>query len=173
MKTFTVHAPPDGHGDVLEQAEHFLFVRDSFVWSAAFFAPLWLLTHRLWLSFAGYVGAVALILIGFWSLGIKGSTMGWAIVLLHVLIGFEASSLRRMRLDGAGWLTLGSVIGRDAVECERRFFQQWLLPQIRRHSGSPAVAADVSGFETDSPSRPVHVPSMRPFERLRTAFKRN
>jgi hypothetical protein len=48
---------------------------------------------------------------------------------LHILVGFEADTLRRWSLDRRGWTMLGSVSGKNAAECERRFFNQWLPDQ--------------------------------------------
>ena len=48
---------------------------------------------------------------------------------LNLLIGLEADTLRRWALERRGWRTLGSVTGKTAAECERRFFETWLPTQ--------------------------------------------
>jgi hypothetical protein len=98
---------------------------DGFSWSAALFTPIWLLAHRLWWPFLGYVVvAGALDLVG----TIMSVHRGWLILpilALNLLIGFEAGTLRRWSLARRGWITLGAVSGRDADDCERRFFDMW------------------------------------------------
>lgn len=129
MLTFTVHEPPNPPADRIDRAERLAFVRDGFSWTAAVFAPVWLLAHRLWWAFAGYVAAeVAIELIrqsGFLH-------PGWttlAAIGMSLLIGLEAGTLRRWSLDRRGWTTLGSVSGRSAEDCERRFLDMWLPKQ--------------------------------------------
>jgi hypothetical protein len=48
---------------------------------------------------------------------------------VHFLIGLESSTIRRWTLDRNGWRTVGSVVGRNWAECERRFFEAWLPDQ--------------------------------------------
>jgi hypothetical protein len=132
--TFTVHEPPQPAGDRLDRAESLLFVKDGFTWSAAFFAPIWLIVHRLWWPLLAYVAIVGL----FEAIRFLGIIdPGWitlANIGLHVLIGCEGDTLRRWSLERSGWRMLGSVSGKTAAECERRFFDRWL-------PGQPVVAA--------------------------------
>jgi hypothetical protein len=129
MVTFTVHEPPNPAADRLDRAENLVFVKEGFTWSAALFAPLWLLVHRLWWPLAGYVIAVGVLeglrMTAFFpSAWISLASFG-----LHVLIGFEGDTLRRWALDRRGWRTLAAVSGKTAAECERRFFDEWLPDQ--------------------------------------------
>ncbi len=55
--------------------------------------------------------------------------LGLAAFALNVLIGFEADTLRRWGLERRGWHTIGTVSGKTADECERRFFDGWLPNQ--------------------------------------------
>ena len=55
MPTFTVHEPPNPPADRIDRAERLVFVKDGFSWLAAVFGPVWLLAHRLWWPFLGYV----------------------------------------------------------------------------------------------------------------------
>ena len=133
MLTFTVHEPPSPPADRLDRAESLVFVKDGFSWLAALFSPIWLIVHRLWWALLGYVVLSGLLELVRWS-GV--ADRGWvtlAGIALHVLIGFEADTLRRWSLDRKGWRVLGSVSGRTAAECERRFFEQWL-------PGQPVIA---------------------------------
>jgi len=135
---YTVHEPPDPAADRLDRAESLVFIGDGFSWAAALFAPLWLLANRLWLPLLGYVALIGLIVAGGIVLGVETAT-GLAVLALHLMIGFEADSLRRWSLENAGWQMLGSVTGDSLGECERRFFEAWLptQPIIRiGHTGS-------------------------------------
>jgi hypothetical protein len=137
MQTYTVHESPNPLADRLDRAEQLVFVRDGFSWSAAFFGPFWLLAHRLWWPFLGYV-----LLAGGFELLKSASPLderwiGLCAFALNVLVGFEADTLRRWALQRRGWHTLGSVTGRTAAECERRFFEAW-LPSQPILAGRPA-----------------------------------
>ncbi len=141
MVTFTVHESPSPATDRLDRAESLVFIKEGFTWSAALFAPLWLLVHRLWWPLAGYVIAIGALeglrLTAFFpSAWISLASFG-----LHVLIGFEADTLRRWALDRRGWRALGIVSGKNAAECERRFFDEWLpeQPVIAPTSGRPPL----------------------------------
>ena len=137
MLTYTVHEPPDAPSDRIDRAERLVFVKDGFSWTAAVFTPIWLIVHRLWWPLLGYIVLSALC-------GWLGSLFdsGWstlATLALHLLIGLEADTLRRWGLQRRGWRTVGSVTGRTADECERRFFDMWLpaQPVIAAGSGGP------------------------------------
>jgi hypothetical protein len=54
VQTFLVFEPANGGRDA-DSADRVQFVREKFYWSAFFFAPLWLLWHRLWLGFFGWL----------------------------------------------------------------------------------------------------------------------
>lgn len=136
--TFTVHEPPVPAADRLDRAESLLFVKEGFTWSAALFAPVWLIVHRLWWPLFAYAAIIGL-LEAVRFIGIIDP--GWITLgslALHLLIGFEADSLRRWSLERSGWRMLGSVSGKSAEECERRFFEQWLPEQ-------PVVAPPSTG----------------------------
>jgi len=117
MLTFTVHEQPNPPADRIDRAERLTFVRDGFSWTAALFAPVWLLAHRLWWPFLGYLAAEGVIEL------VRQSELlhpGWttlAAIGISLLIGLEAGTLRRWSLDRRGWTTLGSVSGRNAEDC--------------------------------------------------------
>ena len=60
---------------------------------------------------------------------------------LNVLVGFEADTLRRWALERRGWHTLGTVSGKTATECERRFFDAWLPNQPILTAGARSRSA--------------------------------
>ncbi len=129
MLTFTVHEPPDPPADRVDRAESLVFIKDGFSWAAALFAPIWLIAHRLWWPLIGFI-----LLSGSFDVikrvsDIDARWTGLAIVTLSLLVGFEADTLRRWSLERRGWRMLGSVTGKNAAECERRFFESWLPSQ--------------------------------------------
>ena len=151
MRTFTVHESPSPPADRIDRAESLVFVKDGFGWAAALFAPIWLLVHRLWWPLFGYVVLSALLELVRFGLPSLGGWINLAGIALHLLIGFEADTLRRWGLERRGWRMLGSVSGRNAVECERRFYEAWLPAQ-------PVIApAASSGGSLGLPARRIPV----------------
>ena len=139
MLTFTVHEPPRPPPDRIDRAESLAFVKDGFSWIAAVFAPIWLLVHRLWWPLLGYIVLSGLFELARWGGIVDSDWISLAFVGLHLLIGFEADTLRRWSLDRNGWRTLGSVSGRNAAECERRFYEGWLPTQPVIAPGPPPL----------------------------------
>jgi hypothetical protein len=129
MPTFTVHEMPSPPSDRIERAERLVFVKDGFSWLAALFAPLWLIAHRLWWPLLGYVLLITALQLLTLVAALDQRWIGLANVALHLLVGFEADTLRRWGLGRRGWTTLGTVTGKTAPECERRFFDAWLPSQ--------------------------------------------
>jgi len=145
MLTFTVHEPPHPPADSIDRAESLVFVKDGFSWAAALFSPIWMLVYRLWWPLLGYVVLSGLFELVRWGTSVGPEWITLAAIALHLLIGLEADTLRRWMLDRNGWRTLGSVSGRNAAECERRFFELWLpgLPVI-----APALGSKPQGGST-------------------------
>ena len=125
MPTYTVHAPPPRKGDTASASERFRFVRDGFHFWAFLLAPLWLLVHRLWLALLIYVVGYGLISVGLVWVRASSNVQLLVGVLIALLMGFEASSIRRWTLERRGWKTLGFVVGEDAEMAERRFYAEW------------------------------------------------
>lgn len=145
VAAFTVHEPPvrGGIASPIERAERLLFVRDGFCWRAALFSPFYFLVRGEWRALALYA-VVALALLAVLSLiGAKTDWIVWTFVLLNVVIGFEASQIRRWSLGRAGWQEVGSVSGRGRDEAERRFFEAW-MPTVAETS--PPHADGSAGY---------------------------
>lgn len=131
MATYAVFEPPlkdqsAGAADVLAHAERFKFVRDGFSWLAFLFTPFWMLFNRLWLAFVCYVVAMALVGVGAMFFGLVPGAVTLASLVIALLVGFEAATLRRRKLLRRRWQDRGIVIadGRDAAE--QRFFDRWV-----------------------------------------------
>ena len=124
MPTFTVHAPPQQSGRSAEP-ERFVFVRDGFYFWAFLLAPLWLLLRRLWLAFAGYVVLIAIVEVALYLIGTPRPVDFLVGLLIALLVGFEAATLRRWTLGRRGWSMLGFTVGDDIESAEQRFFSTW------------------------------------------------
>jgi hypothetical protein len=147
---YSVFEPPERGGDAADHVERFMFVRDAFSFAAFLFGPFWFLWHRLWLALLGYIAAVALLAGGMHLVSASYSIRSLAAFLLALLVGFEASSLRRWTLTGRGWKDRGVVVGEDLETAERRFFAAWVstgrnpaplapAPKLRMPSGNDVV----------------------------------
>jgi hypothetical protein len=139
MPTYTVHQPPPRKSEAASAPERFVFVRDGFYVWAFLLAPVWLLWRRLWLTFVIYVVAMALLGIGLFVIGASSTVQSLAGLLVALLIGFEAGTIRRWKLTRRGWTMLGFVVGKDTEAAERRFFAEWTRQANSRADETPAV----------------------------------
>ena len=144
MLTYTVHQPRHPPTDRFERAESLVFIKDGFTWTAALFAPIWMLAHRLWLPFLGYLAICGALEAVRWAAALDSDWMTLSIMGLHLLVGFEADMLRRWKLDRQGWRAIGSVTARTWAECERQFFEEWLPAQ-------PVVPPPVPAYPASGP----------------------
>ncbi len=153
MSVYTVHEAP-ASASASSAAERFIFVRDSFSWWAFFLAPLWMLRHRMWLVLAGYVvisGAIEATLVTF---GASPTAIAVVGLLISLLVGLEASTLRRLSLRRRGWSNIGVISGADLEDAERRFFEAWLR-QTRAQSGT---SHETPGAPGGAPAGVARVP---------------
>jgi len=145
MPTYTVHEPPPRKGEAATEPERFVFVRDGFHFWAFVLAPLWLLLHRLWLALVGYLVlsfAIGLVL----YLIDASSTVGLLVsLLIALLLGFEAATIRRWTLTRRGCKTLGFVVGEDTEVAERRFYAAWAN---RKAASAPPPASPEPHYDT-------------------------
>lgn len=141
MAVYTVHEPLRRKGDMGAHAMRFVFIRDAFSWAAFLFGPLWMLRHRLWLALAVYlVAAFALGVVVDLAGGSVG-LMGLIGLLLALLLGMEAASLRRFALERRGWTARGVVVGEDLEAAERRYFDVRIAQE---HAPKPATSPSAS-----------------------------
>jgi hypothetical protein len=86
-------------------------VADRFSWFAALLPPVYALVHGLWLLLLGWVVAVlAVVALGLYA---GGEAAFWTYILLAILTGFEAATLRRTRLGRHGWQYGGELFAPD------------------------------------------------------------
>jgi len=141
MAVYTVHQPSATRANALPDAERIVFVRDGFSFWAFLVAPIWMLWHRMWLVLLGYVVVLAVADAALLALG--GSHIAYSVIALFVslLVGLEASTLRRFSLRLRGFRNVGIVSGVDREDAERRFFATWLTEaRSRSAAGAPPAA---------------------------------
>jgi hypothetical protein len=155
MRIYTVHEPPDPPADRIDRAASLVFVKDGFSWTAALLAPFWMLANRLWWPLLGYVILSGIIELVRLVAGLDPGLAATAVIALHLLIGLEAGTLRRWRLERAGWRWLGSVSGRSALECERRFYDGWLPTEPAMAPASSASPPPRAGPPPPAKRTPV------------------
>jgi Protein of unknown function (DUF2628) len=143
MITVTVHEPPSPPSDRLDRAERLAFVKDGYNWVAAAWPPFWMLGQKLWWALVAYLS----IAFGLAALGVSPVVAGLILLGLHLLIGLEADSILRWSLDRSGWQVVGTVVGRNLAECERRFFDDWLPQQPIIRVG--ALRTSTAGAQRD------------------------
>lgn len=126
---YTVHEQPSPPTDRMDRAEALRFIKDGFSLQAAIAGPLWLVAHQLWRALAIYVGIAAVVAIAYLWFGLSDLGAVIALAGAHLVIGFEGDAIEREDLERQGWASLGSVTGASALDCQRRFFDQWLPAQ--------------------------------------------
>jgi hypothetical protein len=125
MSVYTVHEPPPQAAGALPDSDRIVFVRDGFSWRAFVLAPLWMLWHRMWLVLGGYLVLAVAVDKGVAVLDGPQLLTVLAGILLSLLVGLEASTLRRLTLRRKGWTNVGVVSGVDLEDAEKRFFDAW------------------------------------------------
>jgi hypothetical protein len=126
MTTFTLHLPRDarpGDATALDEAE---LVKDAFSWGAYFFTFLWFFFHRLWLAGLGILVLVFAFGTALELLDVPPIAATVAMLLLQMLIGLEANSLRRWTLARRGFPIADVVTAGDRDEAEAKSFARWL-----------------------------------------------
>jgi hypothetical protein len=137
LKTYLVFEPTDGGGGA-ESADRVLFLREKFRWLALFFAPLWLLWHRLWLGLILWLVAVTVIAGAAYAFGLTPEAAAPLLWLPTLIVAFEGTELLRRKLLRDGYREAGIKIGRDLEDTERRFFAEWSpRPRSRAKPAAP------------------------------------
>jgi hypothetical protein len=134
MPVYTVHMRPSPERP---DPDRFVFIRDGFSFWAFLLGPLWMLRYRLWLGLLGYLAVAISLATALHFLGAPSGVRGAAALLLALIIGFEAATLRRFTLSRRGWNDLGIVVADDLEAAERRFFDVWVKGEPRVISPPP------------------------------------
>ena len=75
-------------------------------------------------------------------------------LLISLLAGLEAGTLRRFKLARRHWRNVGVVTGDDLEDAERRFFDAWVRQAPARRPAAPSGAA-TSGSATPGVASPA------------------
>ena len=161
MPVYTVHAPVMNDAGI-RATERFAFVRDGFhVW-AALLGVIWLAWHRLWLALIGWIVVMLAIGFGLAALGAGGNAIFLVDVLLALLMGFEAASLRRWTLSRRKWRQLDIVVADNQEQAEHRFFERWIAKQRALVNDQLAVERGAPPPTRDIPGQPFSRPPPLP-----------
>ena len=139
MKTYLVFEPPGG-ARTLEAADRVVLLREKFSWPALFFAPVWLLWSRLWLGFVGWLVLTVAIAAGVTVLGLK-EYAGFAAAIPSLIVGFEATTLKRRKLLRCGFRETSVIVADDRDSAECRFFAAWIAAAGKEKEQTPSRAA--------------------------------
>jgi hypothetical protein len=161
MPVYTVHAPVTNNAGVAA-ADRFAFVRDGFHFWAALAGVVWLAWHRLWLALIGWIVVLLAVDFGMAALGARSGAIFVANLLLALLMGFEAASLRRWTLSRRNWRQLDIVVADDEESAERRFFDRWTAKQRALSNDQLAVDRGAPPPTRDIPGQPFSRPPPLP-----------
>jgi Protein of unknown function (DUF2628) len=151
MSVYTVHEPPLRAGGASADPERLVFVRDGFYFWAFLLTALWMLWHRLWLVLLIYVVVAVGLDFAMYYAGVPSAGVAVVELLISLLVGIEAGTLRRFTLARRGWNNIGVVSGDDVENAERRFYDGW----VRSAAGKRVAPSALS------PGLPPPPPSSR------------
>jgi len=140
--SYTVHLPPPGRtGDDAVQ-----FVPDSFAPLAFLFPWAWFPLQRMWLVTLAYLALLGLTLLALSFAGLSPLLRTMITTALSLLIGLEATNLKRWTLRRRGWREVAVVVAGSQDEAERRYFaERGTVPPARPEplfaASQPTVAA--------------------------------
>ena len=162
MPVYTVHQPPLRAAEAVPDPVRFVFIRDGFYFWAFIAAWLWMAWHRMWLVLLAYiVGSAAAVSAVYYAGAGRGAIVVVGL-LIALLIGLEAGSLRRFTLARRGWRNVGVVSGRDLEDAERRFFGGWVRAAPKAGSEPPAAARTLPPAPAPRIAQPPHVIGLFP-----------
>ena len=162
MPVYTVHAPVADGTEARSAGDRFVFVRDGFHFWAFLLGPLWLAWHRLWLALIGYIATMIGVAVALSLLRAGAGTRFTVMLLIALLMGFEAASLWRWTVSRRKWRQLDVVVADDAETAERRFFDRWTSKQGNVGNDQPAVDRGAPPPTRDIPGQPFSRPPSSP-----------
>lgn len=157
MSVYTVHEPPLRAAEASADPHRLVFVRDGFYFWAFLLTPLWMARHRLWLVLVLYLVLLTGVDAGVAATGGSAGALLLAGLVLSLLVGLEAGTLRNFTLRRRHWRNVGLVEGSTVEEAELRFFANWQRqPPPRRAAPHPASPAGPAG----APPPPSEAPDV-------------
>lgn len=146
-KTYSVYLKKDATNP-LEEA---VFVPEGFNLFAFIFGALWALFHRLWFVFVAILALEILVA----KSGMMAFSMQYALILVKVWFGFEASNFRAASLERSGYILYDVSTGSNETDAQRRFFDKYTIYKnsynpVKRgsfgHSEGGFAKTDLSDF---------------------------
>ena len=141
--SYTVHLPPVGRGE----DEAVQFVPDSFSPLAFLFPWAWFPLHRLWLVTFAYLVLMGLTILALTLLGLSPLLRTMITTALSLLIGLEATNLKRWTLGRRGWREVAVVVAASQDEAERRY--------LAERGATPPAARAEPRFTAAVPASPL------------------
>jgi len=146
MAVYTVHAPIEPGDTTPRQRDKFVFIRDGFHFWAMVLTLPWLLFHQLWIVTLVYIVFSLALDFGLVALGVDSGTIFAVMALVALLMGFEASTLRRWTYSRGKWRQLDLVVADHEDAAEQRFFDRW--------AGRRDLADERGGIDRGAPPPP-------------------
>lgn len=150
MRTYTLHLDRDALAGEVHGLERAHLVPDGFSWTAFAYGPLWFLYHRLWLSALGVLALLAATA----YLGHAAAlnpVAGFVVALLvQLLVGLEASSLRRWTYARRGRPVRDAVLAGSLEEAEMKAAARWLdgtapaRPTLAPYANAPSRTGEAA-----------------------------
>lgn len=158
MRVYTIHLPPDVDPSDPRAFERAMLVRDGFNFAAFFFSVLWMLYHRLWL--AALLTLVLLVAVGFGvdRLEITAFAAFLVQLMVAILIGLEASSLRRWTYARRGWHLVDVVAASDYTEADARACARFVESRSPARDRVEVVETIEAPLVEPAPVEPAPVP---------------
>jgi len=93
----------------------------------------------MWLVLALYVAVTVGLETALRYAGVSSFILSLVGLLISLLVGIEAGTLRRFTLARRGWKNVGVVSAYDLEDAERRFFADWVraAPTVRSAPAAP------------------------------------
>ena len=128
MRTYTLHLPEHTLAGETRELDRAQVVPDGFSWHAFAYGPLWFLYHRLWIAALLVVLLVGATAAAGYALNLRPAAGLLVALLVQVLIGLEASSLRRWTYARGGRPVRDALVARNAEEAEIKALTRWVDP---------------------------------------------
>ena len=115
--------------------DELVVVPDKFSWFAALLTPIWCIVHLMWLELLAYVG-VAFIL-GFVTFFVGEDASWWIGIMVAILIGLEASSIRSRFLERKGYVLKAIVPSSSSDDAAYRYMATRIFAHSRQSAPNP------------------------------------
>lgn len=122
---------------MIDGEQELVVVPDKFSWFAALLTPVWCLVHLMWLELLAYVG-VAFIL-GFVTFFVGEDAAWWIGILVAILIGLEAGSIRGRFLERKNYVLKAIVPSSSSEDAAYRYTATRVFAQRQEPKQQPAA----------------------------------